>query len=216
MEKQERTAASIRIVVADDHGIVRHGIVSLLRDMQGIEVVAEARSGEELLAILERTQADVVLSDVNMPGRDGIEVAGIIRERHPEVKVLMLSMYGTVDVVKRAVAKGAHGYVLKDAPPEELEAAVRQVLATGSYFSGVVLRRLLQPSDPAPHEELTPRQLEVLVMIAKGKSAKEIGFELGLSSKTVDVHRLRVMERLGITDIAGLTRYAVRHGLVKL
>ena len=133
----------------------------------------------------------------------------------PDVKVIVLSMYDTVDFVKRAVSNGACGYLMKDAPPFELEQALRSVMATGSYFSAAVAQRLLQPSEPSVDDELTQRQVEILTLIAQGKSAKEIAFELGLSPKTVDVHRARIMERLRLNDIASLTRYAVRKGLVK-
>jgi DNA-binding NarL/FixJ family response regulator len=150
-----------------------------------------------------------------MPGMDGITAIAEIHSRFPDVKVIVLSMYDTVDFVKRAVANGACGYLMKDAPPFELEQALRSVMATGSYFSAAVAQRLLQPSEPTVDDELTTRQVEILTLIAQGKSAKEIAFELGLSPKTVDVHRARIMERLRLNDIASLTRYAVRKGLVK-
>jgi DNA-binding NarL/FixJ family response regulator len=124
-------------------------------------------------------------------------------------------MYDTVDFVKRAVASGACGYLMKDAPPFELEQAVRSVMATGSYFSPAIAQRLLQPSEPTVDDELTHRQVEILKLIAQGRASKEIAYELGLSPKTVDVHRARIMERLHLNDIASLTLYAVRKGLVK-
>ena len=138
-----------------------------------------------------------------------------IHDRHPEVKILVLSMYDTVDFVKRAIASGACGYLMKDAPPFELEHAVRNVMVSGSYFSPSISKRLLQPSEPTADDELTQRQVEILKLIAMGRASKEIAFQLGLSSKTVDVHRARIMERLGLNDIASLTLYAVRKGLIK-
>ena len=206
---------SIRVVLADDHDLVRSGIKALLATVDGVQVIAEARNGAELLALLDTVQPDVVMTDISMPGMDGITAIAEIHSRHPEVKVLVLSMYDTVDFVKRAVANGACGYLMKDAPPFELEQALRSVMATGSYFSAAVAQRLLQPSEPTVDDELTQRQVEILTLIAQGKSAKEIAFELGLSPKTVDVHRARIMERLRLNDIASLTRYAVRKGLVK-
>lgn len=205
----------IQVVLADDHDLVRSGIKALLSTVEGVQVIAEARNGTELLSLLESVKPDVVMTDISMPGMDGITAIAEIHARHPQVKVLVLSMYDTVDFVKRAVANGACGYLMKDAPPFELEQALRSVMATGSYFSAAVAQRLLQPSEPTVDDELTQRQVEILTLIAQGKSAKEIAFELGLSPKTVDVHRARIMERLRLNDIASLTRYAVRKGLVK-
>ena len=205
----------IRVVLADDHDLVRSGIKALLSTVDGVQVIAEARNGTELVALLDTVQPDIVMTDISMPGMDGITAIAEIHSRHPDVKVIVLSMYDTVDFVKRAVSNGACGYLMKDAQPFELEQALRSVMATGSYFSAAVAQRLLQPSEPSVDDELTQRQVEILTLIAQGKSAKEIAFELGLSPKTVDVHRARIMERLRLNDIASLTRYAVRKGLVK-
>ena len=205
----------LHIVLADDHDLVRSGISALLSTIDGVEVIAEARDGEELLQVLKSVQPDIVITDITMPRMDGITAAARIREQFPGVRVIVLSMHDSVEAVKRAVASGACGYLRKDAPKFELELAVRSVMASGSYFGNGVAQMLLQPSEASVEELLTKRQLEVLTMIAQGKSAKEIGFELGLSSKTVDVHRAKIMERLQLTDVASLTRYAVRKGLVK-
>jgi two-component system, NarL family, nitrate/nitrite response regulator NarL len=213
--KTHNAPMPIQIVLADDHDLVRSGIKALLSTVDGVRVIAEARNGLELLQLLESVKPDVVMTDISMPGMDGITAISEIHNRFPAVKVIVLSMYDTVDFVKRAVANGACGYLMKDAPPFELEQALRSVMATGSYFSAAVAQRLLQPSEPTVDDELTTRQVEILTLIAQGKSAKEIAFELGLSPKTVDVHRARIMERLRLNDIASLTRYAVRKGLVK-
>jgi len=213
--KNHNAPMPIQVVLADDHDLVRSGIKALLSTVDGVRVIAEARNGLELLQILESVKPDVVMTDISMPGMDGITAISEIHNRFPAVKVIVLSMYDTVDFVKRAVANGACGYLMKDAPPFELEQALRSVMATGSYFSAAVAQRLLQPSEPTVDDELTTRQVEILTLIAQGKSAKEIAFELGLSPKTVDVHRARIMERLRLNDIASLTRYAVRKGLVK-
>jgi two-component system, NarL family, nitrate/nitrite response regulator NarL len=209
------TDRPIHVVLADDHDLVRSGIAALLSTIDGVEVIAEARDGVELLQLLQTLRPDIVITDISMPGMDGITAAGRITREFPGVKVIVLSMHDSVDAVKRAVASGACGYLRKDAPKFELELAVRSVMASGSYFGNGVAQLLLQPSEQAVDEILTARQLEVLTMIAHGKSAKEIAYELGLSSKTVDVHRAKIMERLGLTDVASLTRYAVRKGLVK-
>ena len=205
----------VRVVLADDHELVRSGIKALLSMVDGVEVIAEASDGGELVALVESLKPDLVMTDISMPGMDGITAISEIHRRHPDVKLLVLSMYDTVDFVKRAVASGACGYLMKDAPPFELEQAVRSVMATGSYYSPAIAQRLLQPSAPTADGELTQRQVEILRLIAQGRASKEIAFELGLSPKTVDVHRARIMDRLQLNDIASLTRYAVRKGLVK-
>ncbi len=208
-------ARPTRVVLADDHDLVRSGIKALLSMVEGVEVIAEARDGRELITLVDSLMPDVVMTDISMPGMDGITAISEIHGKHPEVRLLVLSMYDTVDFVKRAVANGACGYLMKDAPPFELEQAVRSVMATGSYFSPAIAQRLLQPSEPTVDDELTHRQVEILKLIAQGRASKEIAYELGLSPKTVDVHRARIMERLRLNDIASLTLYAVRKGLVK-
>ena len=213
--KPESTQPPIRVVLADDHDLVRSGIKALLSMIDGVEVIAEARDGLELIQLVENLEPDVVMTDISMPRMDGIAAISQIHARHPKVRLLVLSMYDTVDFVKRAVASGACGYLMKDAPPFELEQAVRSVMATGSYFSPAIAQRLLQPSEPTIDDELTQRQIEILKLIAQGRASKEIAFELGLSPKTVDVHRARIMERLRLNDIASLTLYAVRKGLIK-
>ncbi len=213
--KQNDTSSVIRVVLADDHDLVRSGIKALLGMIKGVDVIAEARDGRELVTLVESLQPDVVMTDISMPGMDGIAAITEIHSRFPGVRLLVLSMYDTVDFVKRAVASGACGYLMKDAPPFELEQALRSVMATGSYFSPTIAQRLLQPSEPTVDDELTHRQVEILRLIAQGKASKEIAYDLGLSPKTVDVHRARIMERLQINDIASLTRYAVRKGLIK-
>jgi DNA-binding NarL/FixJ family response regulator len=213
--KNSSAAKPIRIVLADDHDLVRSGIKALLSMVDGVEVIAEARDGRELITLVESLNPDVVMTDISMPGMDGIAAISEIHSKHPEVRLLVLSMYDTVDFVKRAVASGACGYLMKDAPPFELEQAVRSVMATGSYFSPAIAQRLLQPSEPTVDDELTHRQVEILKLIAQGRASKEIAYQLGLSPKTVDVHRARIMERLHLNDIASLTLYAVRKGLIK-
>ena len=208
-------ARAIEVVLADDHDLVRAGMKALLADTPDVHVCGEARDGEELLQVLARVAADIAVVDLSMPRLDGLGAITRIRAEHPGVRVLVLSMYDSLDFVKRAVANGADGYLMKDAAPRELEHALRTVMRTGSYFGSAVAHMLLQPAAPADDDALTERQVQVLVLLADGLSSKEIGQRLGLSSKTVDVHRSRIMERLQINDVASLTRYAVRKGLVQ-
>lgn len=209
------SAQKIRVVLVDDHDLVRSGISALLSSVEGVEVVAEAREGEELLKILQTVRPDIVITDISMPGLDGYALAKRIASDFPGVRVIMLSAHDSVDAVRQAVASGACGYLRKNAPRFELEMAIRSVMHSGTYFGNGVAQLLLQPARSGATELLTGRQLEVLVLIAQGRSSKEIGYQLGLSSKTVDVHRAKIMERLGLRDVASLARYAVRHGLVK-
>ena len=206
---------TIRVVLADDHDLVRSGIKALLSMVDGVQVIGEARDGAELVALVDKLLPDLVMTDISMPGMDGIAAISAIHVRHPDMRLLVLSMYDTVDFVKRAVASGACGWLMKDASPYELEQAVRSVVTTGSYFSPLIAQRLMQPSEPTADDELTHRQVEILKLIAQGRASKEIAYELGLSPKTVDVHRARIMERLRLGDIASLTRYAMRKGLIK-
>jgi DNA-binding NarL/FixJ family response regulator len=210
------TSFTIQVVLADDHDLIRAGMRALLATMADVQVVGEARDGEQLLELLESVQPDVVITDIGMPGVDGIAATARILARYPQLKVIVVSMHEDADAIQRAVAAGACGYVRKDAPGGELETALRNVMRAGSYFSTEVAQRLLQPTQPAPEQLLTGRQVEILGLLASGKSSKEIAYDLGLSSKTVDVHRARIMERLGVHDVASLALYAVRKGLVKL
>lgn len=210
---QPTAQPAIRLVLADDHDLVRTGMKALLSLIDGVEVVAEARSGAELVSLVESLLPDLVMTDIVMPGLDGLTAIAQIHLRHPEVRLVVLSTHGTADFVRRAVANGACGYLLKETPLPELEQAVRSVMVNGSYFSPALARLLAQPAEPVA-EALTDRQLEILRMIAQGLSAKEIGYALGISSKTVDVHRSRIMDRLQLGDIASLTLHAVRMGLI--
>jgi DNA-binding NarL/FixJ family response regulator len=207
--------APVRIVLADDHDIVRAAIAALLELMPGVEVAATAQDGADLLATLAQVSADLVITDLAMPMMDGLEAIGRILALRPEARVIVLSMNESEQAARQAMAAGAAGYIVKSAAPAELEVAIRSVLAGGCYLSPRIARALSVPPAPPPHAQLTPRQLEVLELIAKGNSAKQIAWTLGLSSKTIDVHRARLMEGLGIHSIAGLTRYAIKHGLVR-
>jgi DNA-binding NarL/FixJ family response regulator len=211
----ERTPARIGVVLADDHDLVRGGLKAMLEMMPEVDVLGEARDGNELLAHLDCVRPDLVITDISMPGLDGLTALTHIRERQPQLRVLVISMYDSAEFVRRAVANGASGYLTKQAAPRELREAVRAMAATGSYFSAAVARLLLASQRPDPGNDLTQRQIEVLTLLASGLSSKEIAHELGLSSKTVDVHRGRIMERLELRDVASLTRYAVRKGLIQ-
>ncbi len=209
----------IRVLLADDHSLVRAGIRSLLGAMADVEVVGEAASGEEALELAARQQPDVVLMDIAMKGITGLEAAARMRETHPAVRVVILSMHSGEEYVLQALRAGAAGYLLKDAATGELELALRSVMRGESWLSPAVSRQVVEGyvqrsgAEAAP-DVLTARQREVLRLVASGKSTKEIAFFLNLSVKTVETHRAQIMERLGIRDVPGLVRYALRTGLV--
>lgn len=209
-----QTPEPIRIILADDHELVRSGVKALLSMVEGIEVIAEARDGLELIELTESLNPDLVLTDISMPRLDGISAIAHLHLSRPKVRLVVLSMYDTVDFIKRAVASGACGYLLKDTPPIELGQAVHRVMVYGNYFSPAISARLLATGEPTAKDQLTERQLEILTLLAQGMSSKEIAWKLDLSPKTVDVHRARIMERLHINDLATLTRYAIRAGLI--
>ena len=210
---------AIRVVLADDHALVRAGMRSLLNGMSQVQVVGEAASGEEALELAASERPDVVLMDIAMKGMSGLEAAARMREQHAAVRVVILSMHAGEEYVLQALRAGAVGYLLKDAATGELELALRSVMRGESWFSPAVSRQVVEGyvqrvGGEAAAEVLTARQREVLRLVAGGKSTKEIAYDLTLSVKTVETHRAQIMERLGIRDVAGLVRYALRTGLV--
>ena len=213
--------ASLRVLLADDHALVRAGMRSLLRDIAGVEVVGEAADGAEALALAARERPDAVLLDIAMKGMGGLEAAARFRELHPGVKVIILSMHASEEYVLQALRAGAAAYLIKDSATAELELALKSVMRGETYLSPAISRQVVEryvqrvgAAGVAEGTPLTPRQREVLRRIAEGRSTKEIAFELGLSVKTVETYRAQVMERLGIRDVPGLVRYAMRTGLV--
>lgn len=209
----------IRVVLVEDHAIVRAGIRALLRTLDGIEIVAEAGDGREALRVIEQQQPDVVLLDIAMPGLNGLEVLRAIRQ-WPLVQVLMLSMHANEEYVWQALRGGAIGYLHKDSGPVELELAIRAAVRGETFLSPAIARTVVEHSlqragqGPSPLERLTARQREILQLIAEGQTSKEIAQTLSISVKTVETHRAQLMDQLAIHDVAGLVRFAVRVGLV--
>jgi DNA-binding NarL/FixJ family response regulator len=206
----------VRVVLADDHELVRSGLRALVEQIPGYQVVAEVGHGEALLQAVHEQQPDLAIVDIRMPRMGGIEALERLKEDEHPPKVLILSMHSADDYVLRAMRCGADGYLLKDAAASELGRALDALQRGERYLSPKVSETLASVShrldDPPP--SLSPRQREVLRLIARGRATKEIAFELGLSPKTVESHRAQIMERLGIRDIAGLVRYALRNGLL--
>ncbi len=210
----------VRVLLADDHVLVRAGIRALLEDLEGVTVVGEAGNGNEVLELARKHRPDVVLLDISMPGLGGLEASAQLKQEFPEVRVLMLSMHANEEYVLQALRAGAVGYMLKDSATAELELALQAVMEGETYLSPPISRQVVEgyvqrvgAEQPAA-DHLTPRQRQVLQLIAEGLSTKEIAYRLELSVKTVETHRAQLMERLQIRDIAGLVKYAIRSGLV--
>lgn len=210
----------IRVLLADDHTLVRAGIRGLLAGLHDIEVEGEAGDGHEALRLADTLRPDVVLLDVGMPGLNGLEVAARLATLDSSIRVVILSMHVSEEYVLRSLRAGCAGYLLKASAVSELEDALRAVTRGETYLSPAVskpvvdeyVRRTGGATDPL--EALTPRQREVLQLVAEGNSTKEIAQRLGLSPKTVETHRAQLMERLGVHEVSGLVRFAVRVGLV--
>lgn len=212
---------TVRVLLAEDHALLRAGVRMLLSTMREIEVVGETSSGLEVLSLVASQQPNVVLMDIVMPGMSGLDVISRLASEHPKVRVLVLSMYAHEEYVLEALRAGASGYLLKDADAEELERAVLAVSRGEAFFSPAVSRQVLddyvrRTGGTTPQAPLTPRQREILRRIAEGSSTREIAQSLGLSVKTVETHRAQIMSRLDIHDVAGLVRYAIRVGLVSV
>ena len=212
---------TIRVLLADDHTLVRAGVRSLLQTIPALEVVAEAGDGRQALALIERQRPDVVLMDIAMPGLNGLEAVTRVTEEFPQIRVIILSMHSNEEYVLWALRAGAAGYLLKDAGPAELELAIMAVMKNETYLTPAVskhvtdyVRRTAEELPASSLERLTPRQREILQLIAEGHTTQEIAQLLELSAKTVDTHRSQLMDRLDIHDIAGLVRYAIRVGLI--
>lgn len=210
----------LRVLLADDHTLVRAGLRSLMERMDDVEVVAEAANGEEAVALAGLHRPDLVLMDITMPGTGGLEATLRLKQAYPGIKVIILSMHSSEEYVLQALRAGASGYLLKDAATLELGLALQAVGRGETYLSPPIsrqvvegyVRRVGQHGDAL--SVLTARQREILQLIAEGCGTRDIAARLGLSVKTVESHRAQLMERLDIHDVAGLVRFAVRHGLV--
>jgi DNA-binding NarL/FixJ family response regulator len=210
----------IRLVLADDHQLVRAGFRALLQQVPGVEVVAEAADGQETIECVEKQRPDVVMMDITMKRLNGLQAAARINKQFPGTRVIIVSVHATEEYVVEALRAGAAGYLIKDAAPDELARAIQAVAGGEIYLSPSVSSRVSdyikrQRKDVSPLERLTPRQYEILQLIAEGHTTKEIARLLHISIKTVETHKGQLMEALDIHDVAGLVRYAVHKGLVE-
>lgn len=208
----------IHVVLCDDHAVLRRGIRDTLTEATDITVTAEAASYAELREQLRTAACDVLLLDINMPGRNGLEVLASVRETHPEIRVIMVSMYPEDQYALRSLKAGAQGYANKAGDPMQLIEAVRTVMGGRKYLTAEVAQMLAdslaQPAVPVPHEALSERELQTLIKIASGQRLTDIAQELMLSPKTVSVYRARVLEKLQMSSNAELTAYAIRNHLI--
>lgn len=215
------SAAPIRVLVADDHTIVRTGIRHVLESEPGFIVVGEASTGTEALELAASLRPDVAVLDISMPGLSGLRVAAELRERAPETQVLVLSMHDNTEYVLESLRAGVHGYLLKDTAATELRGAIRAVRRGESFFSPPIAARLsaVVRGDPAASSGalglLTARERQVLAGVARGHTNREMAAQLGISPRTVESHRENLMKKLGVRTVAGLTRLALEAGLVR-
>lgn len=210
----------IRVILADDHTLVRAGIRSLLEKLPAFKVVGEASEGHEAFDLIKATAPHIVLMDITMAGMNGLEVTARVVKELPNVKVIILSMHANEEYVLKALRVGASGYMLKDAATTELEFALNSVSRGQTYLSPSISKNVINNylervnDQQSTLEILTPRQRETLQLVVEGKTTKEIAFALNISVKTVETHRAQLMERLGIFDVPGLVRYAIRTGVI--
>jgi DNA-binding NarL/FixJ family response regulator len=208
----------IRVLLADDHTIVRAGLKEILADTGDVTVEGEAGTGQEVLARIREQDFDVLVLDMSMPGRSGVELIKLIKKEQPKLRILILSMHSETQYAVRALKAGASGYLTKDGAADQLVAAIRRIAAGGAFVSPEVAERLAldfgRPADAPPHTLLSDREYQVFQAIVSGKSLTAIAGELTVSVKTVSTHKTRIMEKMGISNQVDLVRYAIRHKLV--
>lgn len=204
---------SIKILLIDNHPLVLDGLKALLETYSHIDVIGTAGLARTGLEIALRDRPDVVLMDINMPHVNGIDAIELFKERLPGIRILMLSMHDSREYISRSVLRGARGYILKDVATDEIVAAIESVAGGKTYFSTGVSDVLMERNPDEDGTPLTPREKEVLRMLAAGRSNRDIGESLGISAATVETHRKHLKKKLGITSTAGLTRYVIENGL---
>lgn len=214
------SAGRVRVILADDHTLVRDGIRRILEGEEGFVVVDDAADGNAAVEAVSRTDADVLVLDLTMPGRDGLEVLGVVRRLRPNLRVIVLTMHAGREYVARAMQGGAAGYLLKDSAVQDLVSAVRTVVGGGAYYSPAIQHQMAEfvrdaSRTPQGVHGLSERERDVLRLLARGLSSKEIGSALDISTRTVETHRANVARKLGVKSVALLTQVAIREGIVE-
>ncbi|WP_164658584.1 response regulator transcription factor [Tropicibacter sp. Alg240-R139] len=208
------TTDTVRVLIVDDHPMVAEGIQSILESYEDIEVVGTLGNGQEAVDQTVALKPDVILMDLNMPGLGGLSATEIILERAPDTRILILSMHDSPEYISTALSHGAMGYVLKDVPTDEIKQAIDTVM-NGERYLCTGAKGSLEPKDGTTREALTGREQTILLQLAQGKSNKEVAIALDISVRTVETHRKNIKRKLGISSTAGLTRYAMEHGMLQ-
>ena len=207
----------IRIVIADDHAIVREGLKRIVGEHSDMQIAGEASNGTEVMQRVRELEFDVLLMDLSMPGRSGMELIKLVKSEKPKLRVLVLSMHQETQYAVRSIKSGASGYLTKETAPALLEQAIRKVAAGGAYVGPDVAEQLalgaMPGSDSVPHESLSDREFQVFRMLVTGTSVTDIARELHLSAKTVSTHKTNLMQKLGVSNQSELLRYALKHGI---
>lgn len=218
MKLEAKNLQMINIVIADDHAIVREGLKRIVSAADGMQVVDEAKDGNEVMQRVRELNFDVLMLDLSMPGRNGMETIKLVRAEKPSIRILVLSMHQELQYAVRAIKSGASGYMTKESAPESLVLAIRKIASGGAYVSAEVAEQLALHAMPGsaalPHENLTEREFEVMQLLAAGGSVTQIAAKLNLSVKTVSTHKANLMQKLALDNPSELIRYAMRHGLV--
>ena len=208
---------SVRIVLADDHAIVREGLKRIVADVEDFTVAGEAADGTEVMKQVRALDFDVLVLDLSMPGRSGMELIKLVKAEKPRVRILVLSMHQEMQYAVRAIKSGASGYLTKESAPAQLEQAIRKIAGGGAYISAEVAEQLalgaMPGRDTPPHEALSDREFEVFRMLVTGEAVSDIAGKLNLSVKTVSTHKSNLMQKLGLSNQTELVRYALKHGL---
>ena len=208
----------IKILIADDHQLIREGLKKILKEEHDMSVVGEGGNADEVFKLVRESDLDVVLLDISMPGRSGLEVLKELKHTHPKLPILMLSMHPEDRFAVRSLKAGASGYITKESAGEELVSAIRKVVGGGKYISMFLAEKLAfgldADSGRPPHEALSDREFQVMTMISAGKKMTEIAEELSLSIRTVNTYRARILEKMQMKNNAELIHYAIQHGLV--
>ncbi|MBC5767002.1 response regulator [Ramlibacter albus] len=208
----------IRVVLADDHAIVREGLKRIVGDVEGMSVVGEAADGTEVIKRVRELEFDVLVLDLSMPGRSGMELIKQVKAEKPKLRILVLSMHQETQYAMRAIKSGASGYLTKESAPGQLEQAIRKIAGGGAYISAEVAEQLALGAmpgggDDAPHESLSDREFQVFKLLVDGVSVSDIAGQLNLSVKTVSTHKANLLQKLGLSNQTELVRYAMKHGL---
>ncbi len=206
-----------RLVIADDHAIVREGLKRIVSEVADMQVVGEAADGLQVMHCVRELEFDVLILDLSMPGRSGMETIKLVRAEKPRIRILVLSMHQELQYAVRAIKAGASGYLTKESAPDQLEQAIRKIAAGGAYVSAEVAEQLALGAMPGneghPHESLSDREFEVFQRLVAGDSVTDIALKLNLSVKTVSTHKANLMRKMGLNNSSELVRYALKHGL---